>query len=144
MPTPKFHISAGRQIDRSQQALIDDYRWDIGYRAKSSRAIPILSFSLILPRWLAHYSLQISVRRAAQSWTLNLKPYRTVPRDFELWDAIAEGDFNRLRHLINSGQATVFDRDEDGLTPLHVRWSIFHAALYHVDPELGTSNACIA
>jgi hypothetical protein len=84
------------------------------------RSVQILSFSLVLPHWLVQYSLQISVCRAAQNWTLNLKPYRTVPHNDELWLAMAYGDYDKLRHLMDSRQATVFDRDVFGYTPLHV------------------------
>jgi hypothetical protein len=122
VPTPRnedhqqiVYCQTGRIVDGEDRG----YR-NMRKRLKSPRAIPILSFSLIVPRWLTQYSLQISVCRAAQNWTLNLKPYRTVPHNSELWTVIGNGDFNKFRHLIDSKQATVFDRDPWGRTPLHV------------------------
>lgn len=123
MPASSPQTSNDQQIKRSQQLLTND-NYDqqrARKRSKSSRLIPVLSFSLILPHWLAQSSLQISVCRAAQGWTLNLKPSRTVPYNPELSDVIKRGDFNKFRYLIDSNQATVFDRDEWGLTILHVR-----------------------
>jgi len=118
----RSQVSDKQQIGRSQQLLIKDGRRGHGFREthNSSRARPVLSFSLILPSWLVQYSLQISVFKAAQTWTLNLKPYRTVPHNSELLAAIESGDFDKLHCLIDSSQATVFDREEHGLTALHV------------------------
>jgi len=123
MPIPKPQISDNEQIGYSQQHLIDnveEYRPVNRKRSSASRLIPVLSFSLVLPHWLAQYSLQISVRQAAQNWTLNLKPYRTVPENSELFVAIQFGDFDKSQYLINSGQASVFDQDEHGWTALQV------------------------
>jgi hypothetical protein len=125
MSAPRSHVGDSKQIGRGQQPLVDDdHDWQKSKkRSQYIRSISILSFSLILPRWLAQYSLQISVCRAAQNWTLNLKPYRTVPQNNELWTTIIYGDYDKLRQLIDSRQATVFDRNLFGFTPLHV-WSL--------------------
>lgn len=120
--TPR--TSDKNQIEHSQQLPVDDDGAckRVRKRTISSGSIPVLSFSLILPYWLAQYSLHFSVCRAAQNWTLNVKPHRTVPFNTELWRVMGSGDFDKLRLLVNSGQVTVFDRDEYGMTPLHV-WS---------------------
>jgi hypothetical protein len=119
---PKTQINDSQYIGRGQQLLIDDSNDSQKVRKtpRFARPTSILSYTLILPHWLAQYSLQISVCRAAQDWSLNLKPYRTVPRDSKMELAIHRTDFDELRHLIDSGQATVFDRDENGSTALHV------------------------
>jgi hypothetical protein len=140
-------VDGHQQIGYDQSGrTVDNEKHDrnIRKRPTSSRTIPILSFSLMVPRWLMQYSLQISVCRAAQSWTLNLKPYRTVPGNKELWYAIGKGDFNTFRDLIDSKQVNVFDRNEYGWTPLHVRSLHFYPMFYLVDRRVGSSNTCIA
>lgn len=107
------------QTGCSQQLLVNDNR-RVRKISKSSRLIPVLSFSLSIPHWLAQSSLQISVCRESRNWTLSLKPYRTVPHNLELAEAIKHGDFDKFRYLIESKQATVLDRDGFGRTILHV------------------------
>jgi len=131
MPVPKPQISDKQQTRCDRRLLVNrDYEHDDPLRRarkgpKPSTSIPVYSFVLILPYWLTQYTLQISVCRVAQNWTLNLKPYRTVSGS-ELWFTIIEGDFDAVRHLIDSGQATVFDRDEVERTPLHV-WFLHYS-----------------
>jgi hypothetical protein len=135
MPTPRVddhqqivYCQPGRVVDDEDQ----DHR-NMRKRPRFSRSIPMLSFSLIVPRWLTQYSLQISVCRAAQNWTLNLKLYRTVPDHSELEVAIYRADLNEVRHLVESGQATVYDRNEHGQTALHVCFLQLDAALTLTD-----------
>jgi hypothetical protein len=122
MPSSSPQSSNNQQIQCSQQLLTDDDydRQRVRKRSKSSRVIPVLSFSLVLPHWLVQSSLQISVCRTVRSWTLTLRPYRTVPHNRELSNAIKRGDFNTFRYLIDSNQVTVLDRDIWGWTTLHV------------------------
>jgi hypothetical protein len=110
------------QIGNNQQLRVDDGDDCRSIRKKfsSTRKTSVLSFSLILPSWLVQQSLQVNLSRAAQSWTLSLRPYRTISHDAEIWDAISEADFDRMRHLVESGQATVFDQLDHGWTLLHV------------------------
>jgi hypothetical protein len=123
MPMCDSQLSNEQRSARGQQLLIDnsdDWR-RVRKSSMSLRPIPVLSLSLVLPQWLVQYSLQISVCKAAQSWSLNIKPYRTVPSNMELWVAIAFcKTFDEFRSLFDSGQVTVFDRDERGSTVLHV------------------------
>lgn len=123
MSVSQSQISDKQQIGCSQQLLaVDDHDWSrVRKRPKSSRSVPVISFALRLPRWLAQSSLQISVCRASQTWTLTLKPYRTVPYNAELCRAIKYGDFDKFLYLFDSKQVTVFDRDTRGWTILHVR-----------------------
>jgi ankyrin repeat protein len=117
-------LSKNQQSSRGQQLLIDnDNDWQrVRRRPMSLRPVQVLSLSLVLPQWLAQYSLQMSVCKAAQGWSLNLKPYRTMPYNNDLRMVIARGnDFDAFRSFFDSGQATVFDRDEHGWTILHVR-----------------------
>jgi hypothetical protein len=146
-PTPGSQFSDGQQIGCSQQHRIvedtEDNYWTIRKGPKSSKTVPTLLFSLTIPLWLEQYSLQISVCRVAQNWTLNLKPYRTVPWDCELFAAIGRGAFDKSRYLIDSGQATVFSRDEFGRTALHVCILHLDAALHVIDLKLEPSLECI-
>ena len=113
---PPSKSSDSQQIRNNDQLVVDngnDKDWHgIRKRYKPPKWTSVISFTLILPTWLAHRSLQIDVCRVAQSWTLSLRPYRTIPYDADIWKFISEGDFDRMRNLIESGQATVLDRNE--------------------------------
>ena len=115
-------LGDSQRSGRGQQLPVDnDNDWQqVSKRPKSLRPTSVLSLSLVLPRWLAQYSLQISVRRAAQSWNLNLKPYRTVPHNYQLSMAIRHGQEKEVWSLFDSEKVTVFDRDQYGSTVLHV------------------------
>lgn len=127
VPKADLRTNDAPQNRSSQQLRTNecDHCRNIGKRSRSPRVTSILSFSLKLPSWLMQHSLKISLCRAAQNWTLNLRPYRTIPCDADIWDAIARNDFDRTRNLIESGQATVFDRDDGGYTLLHVCFGPF-------------------
>jgi hypothetical protein len=123
MPNCDSQLGDDQRSGRGQRLSIDnDNDWQrVRKRTMSLRPTTILSLSLVLPQWLVQYSLQISVRKVHRTWTLNLKPYRTVAKNFELSKIIAYGDdFDNFRSLFDSGQVTVFDRDERGWTILHV------------------------
>lgn len=125
-PVPERQISDHQQTKCSQQLLVDvDNKWRaLKNMARCSGDIPMLSFSLILPRWLAQYSLQISVCRSAQGWTLNLNPYRFTPQYTAFSRVLQDCDSNGLRRLLDLEQATVLDQDKHGWTALHVRYRI--------------------
>ncbi|CAD0082688.1 unnamed protein product [Aureobasidium vineae] len=123
MATLQPQINASQQTGRGQQfPIVDDShsREGVRKRPRSPKMVSALSFSLVLPHWLAQLSLQINVCRAARSWTVTLRSYRTITRDSKIWEAIGYGDFDCVRGLIESGQATMFDRDEFGWTFLHL------------------------
>jgi hypothetical protein len=144
MPARESRTCDHQQTEYSQQLLVDNS--DAWQRARKrpefSRPIPVLSCSLILPNWLAQYSLQINVCKSAHSWTVNLKPYRIVPRKSELFDAILQGEFEKFRRFFDSRQASVYDRDEDGRTALHVRHLTLNAARCLVNLESDDSMEC--
>lgn len=123
-PASAPQINDSQQTRRNEQLVIDNRNardWQsIRKEFKPPKRISVMSFTMMLPLWLAQRSLQIDVYRTAQSWTLSLRPYRTVSYDADIWKSIQQGDFDRMRYLIESGQATVFDRDNYGWTLLHV------------------------
>lgn len=118
------HPSDSQRIRRNDQFVVDkgdDKDWaGIRKKHKPPKWISVISFTLTVPLWLSQRSLQIDVRRTAQNWTLSLRPYRTISDKADIWKAIESADFDKMRNLIESGQATVFDRDENGHTLLHV------------------------
>lgn len=132
---PNTLTNDAQRSGSSQQLRIDDdeHCGSVVKRPRRSLATSILSFSLILPSWLAQHSLQVNVCRAAQSWTLSLRPYRTISHDADIRGAISRADFDWMRNLIESGQATVFDRLENGSTLLHVCFGRVLLCLRSVD-----------
>jgi hypothetical protein len=67
--------------------------------------------------WQAAYRIDVS--RSISGWQINLQPYSIRPKDSLVFKIAAEGDFQSLYHMINTGQASPFDRDENGKTLLH-------------------------
>lgn len=124
--TPSFgpQFSDSRQTRRKDRLVVDegnDKDWaGIRKKHKPPKQISVICFTLTVPLWLAQRSLQIDVCRTAQNWTLSLRPYRTISYYADIWGTIRQGDFDRIRDLIESGQATVFDRLDNGWTLLHV------------------------
>lgn len=80
----------------------------------------VLSVTLSLPYWLIQRTWEINIYRAAQGWDITLRAYRTVSWQCELFQAVRARDFEVVREVLNSGKATVYDRDIQGNTALHV------------------------
>jgi hypothetical protein len=64
---------------------------------------------------------RLSLSRSISGWQINLQPYSIRPKDSQVFKHAAEGDFQGLYRLINTGQASPFDRDENGESLLHAR-----------------------
>lgn len=69
------------------------------------------------------YEAHISVSRSLNSWRLMQQTWRIIPSSSSIFHACREGDLKTVKGLLSRREASVWDVDEIGKTPLHVRSS---------------------
>jgi len=74
---------------------------------------------LALPTWFLGYAWELSVYQATQGFTINLQTYRIRPRNADIFLAIQTGNIVRMRQLLSSGEASIYDRNQIGYGLLH-------------------------
>jgi hypothetical protein len=72
-----------------------------------------LSSLFLNPVW------EFSVNKANQGWNISLRSYNIRPRDAPIFKAISNGDLSQVRELLQSGGASIWDRDYSGDGVLH-------------------------
>lgn len=78
------------------------------------------SVSITLPRWIYARNFQVHLTKSYQGWDQSFRTYKTVAYDAEVIQYSIEGNVEGLKRLFASGQASPFEVDCDGRTPLHV------------------------
>lgn len=58
--------------------------------------------------------------RSTHGMTWKISSWNIRPRRSRIFMAALRGDFERIVKLISDGEASLYDRDEDGQTLLHV------------------------
>ncbi|KAF7528026.1 hypothetical protein G7054_g10304 [Neopestalotiopsis clavispora] len=71
------------------------------------------------PAWLSQRAWDLRITHSTSGWQVNLKPYCVRSRDDVLFDYAMYGATQALEKLIRSGQASVYDIDENGYSLLH-------------------------
>lgn len=85
------------------------------------------TFTLFPALWLIRLGmktgLDVMIYTSSLGWkkSLTIKPFRAVPGDSLIFDFCRNGDVDGIKTLFSRGEATVWDRDSHGWTPLHVR-----------------------
>lgn len=73
------------------------------------------------PKWLARAAYDVEWRGALSSLAqINIRLYNLRPNDSPIFERLKMGDFKGVTQLLDNGQASLFDRDEDGQSLLHV------------------------
>ena len=76
-------------------------------------------------QWLVrlgiYYGLNFAFEHNAHVWKHTLTTFRPVPNDASIFSACRVGDVPFVGRLLANGQASVWDCDDTGWTPLHVR-----------------------
>lgn len=54
-------------------------------------------------------------------WNYGLRVYNMIPRSSEIFERANRGDMAAVKRLFSSGEASLYDRDEDNNTILLVR-----------------------
>ncbi|KAH7403241.1 hypothetical protein BKA64DRAFT_641243 [Cadophora sp. MPI-SDFR-AT-0126] len=92
------------------------------FAADEHNATTSISFSL--PRWVYARRFELRWMKSRQGWDQSFRSCRMVSYDAKIFDFCMDGDIAGLQHLFATGQASPFEIDPDGRTPLH------YAALY--------------
>ncbi|CZT03026.1 uncharacterized protein RAG0_09920 [Rhynchosporium agropyri] len=77
-----------------------------------------------LPRWIFARRLEVRMMKSQQGWDQSFRSCRMISYESEVFNCCMEGDVAGLQRLFSDGQATPFELDPGGRTPLH------YAALY--------------
>lgn len=74
-----------------------------------------------LLKWCCSNGLRIEVlKTCSQGWKQSLNSYRAVPDDAIIFSFCRDETISAVGKLIQAGQASVWDTDSGGRTPLHV------------------------
>ena len=71
-------------------------------------------------QWLTSRGFTIWRTSCFGDWQYHYRPYRLRPKDASIFEACRNGKVEDVRRLFSKGEASPFDKDERGLTPLHV------------------------
>lgn len=80
-------------------------------------------FIIRLPSWLTRRTWELSVAQFPNGWVTGLRTFNLVPNDSPLFMACSEGRSDLIKEILISNRGSVYDQDEEGLTPLHVRFN---------------------
>jgi hypothetical protein len=78
------------------------------------------SICFTLPRWIYARNFQIHLTKSYQGWDQSFRTYRTILYDAQVFRYCMADDVRGLQRLFMSGQASPFEVDPEGRTPLHV------------------------
>jgi hypothetical protein len=90
------------------------------------------TYVLYPPKWLQTLGLSFGAQISATStwgWKYNLEPFRAVPEDSLIFDFCRTGNVDGVRTLLKRGEASPWDRDPLGRTPLWVSLKFFPCLL---------------
>jgi hypothetical protein len=93
-------------------------------QAKNSRSrrteTVTFRMKLRLPMLFSSRIWEIAHVNAYQGWDLSLRTYNQLPRDARIFNYCYAGDFESVKRMIHSGEASLHDVDEDGNNLLSV------------------------
>ena len=72
------------------------------------------------PTCLFRNAWDLQCAKVNSGWQFNLRTYNIRPNDSQVFKAIRDGSLEQFQNMFDSGLASPFDCDEDGLTLLHV------------------------
>lgn len=80
------------------------------------------SISVSFPSWIHARRYQLCLTKSVQGWDQSLRSYRVVSFDAPVFQYCKGGNVAGLQVLFETGQASPFEADPEGRTPLHVRF----------------------
>jgi hypothetical protein len=95
------------RITRNARELLEE---EINYIAYPNRILQILGVSGAV--WLAAHS--------TTGWQYTIRSFNTLPKDAQIFEFCRRGNLEAVKTLLELGQASLQDRDPDGMTLLHV------------------------
>ncbi|ETS84903.1 hypothetical protein PFICI_02928 [Pestalotiopsis fici W106-1] len=100
--------------------------WQLSERTFLGNHSTNYSLRVQLPSWLLKTSWEVQLSRGLGGPSIGLRAWRTVPAYSPAFEAVDSGDVKGLIGLLDTRQATLFDRDPDGYTLLHVGDTVYH------------------
>ena len=100
---------------------------EIAYYKGASNSRRVARASMKLPIWLLSRVWELNLYRSSVGWDVSLRIYNVVPWDHPLFEACRNADLPLVQQLLVSGQGSLYDVDEWGRGPLHVRhrlWTV--------------------
>lgn len=79
-----------------------------------------LRITLQLPTWFFSWQYDVQIRKSQRGWDYRLRSCNIVPKDAPVFRYCLEGNIQALKTLFESGYASPFDSNADGITALHV------------------------
>lgn len=76
--------------------------------------------ALWLARFGIKYGFQATIYQSPGHWKHNLNTFRAVSDDSLIFDYCKRGNIESVRHLLSKGEASTWDTNSKGRTPLHV------------------------
>jgi hypothetical protein len=76
--------------------------------------------SFNLPAWLYARRYEIFLRKSYQGWDQSFRSYKVISYDAAVLHYSMSGDVAGLQKLFETGDASPFEMDPEGRTPLHV------------------------
>jgi hypothetical protein len=87
-------------------------------------------------QWLVRRGFQFGLNalfmRATQGWTFQIRPFRAIPDDSLIFEFCEKGNLDGVRSLLGRRQASPWDVDSYGLTPLHVSQFLILFSPFHL------------
>lgn len=88
-------------------------------RTSNVKSRKTAGMKLRLPSLFLYPVWEFSVYKANQGWDFSLRSYSIRPYGAQIFKAICGGNLSKVRELLHSGKASIWDRDPDGRGVLH-------------------------
>jgi hypothetical protein len=80
---------------------------------------PVLRLGL--PIWLCGKVWELYTAQSQTEWAFRLRTYNVIPHDSPIFRHARSGDVDALKDILQRRRGSVFDRNDEGETALHVR-----------------------
>jgi len=92
-------------------------------RLNDDEEVEEVQLTIHMPKWLVSRHYQFWMKRTFNGWDYHMRSTPIVPSDSPVFKVCLEGDLASLQQLFQRKEASPFDMNASGLTPLHVRFS---------------------
>ena len=128
-PTAKARFSLDGCSTWSIRSVLGDFRYEKNYcddllfsrsanEPRERRKQVIVQYRG--PIWLINRMWSFQAIWASRGWDFHIRTYYVVKKDSKVLQFASQNDTQGIQELFSKGEASPFDCDEDGLTPLHV------------------------
>ncbi len=145
--TPLSNSSCTRRVHNSQYSVTKNIFGKLEIMSKSCRVLSSSSDEAMVASmddqyefetkcvlhpawWLVKLGLSTGIRatisRSIMGWDYQLRPFQAVPDDSLIFEFCRAGNIDGVRALFERGQASPWDTNFNGITPLHVSANVHH------------------